>query len=174
MGVEKLRQGFLKKYFGAASQRKAIGLKTSAKFVYTSLLLCLAVILTGFTATGTIQAYQHFQQDHQRIQAGDVTTVRSWMTIPYVARVYKVPEPCFTQTLHLNDRWLVEHATLRTLADHYKRSLTGLIINVQHVIVMYRRKQLSCGPPPPPPALLTTRSTSTRPSPTPAWKGKTP
>ena len=124
-------------------------MKTRDKFIYTSLLLCLAVFLTFFTATSTIQAYQYFQQDHQRIQAGDVTTVSSWMTIPYVSRVYKVPEPCFTQTLHLSNRWLVEHATLRTVADHYQRPLAGLLLDVQHVILNYRRKQLTCEQPPP-------------------------
>lgn len=70
------------------------------------------------------------------------------MTIPYVAHVYRVPERCFTQALRLNDGWLVEHATLRVLADHYQRSLTIIIHNIQQVIVNYRRKQLTCGPPP--------------------------
>ena len=123
-------------------------MKTSVKFTYTSLLLCLALALTCFTASGTIQAYQQFQRDHQSVQNGDVTTVRPWMTIPYIARVYRVPEPCLTQTLHLNDHWLVEHATLRVLADHYQRPLERLILDVQHVILNYRRKQLNCGPPP--------------------------
>jgi len=155
--------------FSDASQRKAIGLKTSAKFIYTSLLLCVAVILTGFTATGTIQAYQHFQQDHQRIQAGDATTVSSWMTVTYVARVYKVPEPCFTQTLHLNDHWLVEHATLRVIADHYQRPLQKLIVDVQHIIVNYRRKQMTCGPPP-----KSLRAPNVHASPSPTRKGNLP
>lgn len=144
-------------------------MKTSAKFIYTSLLLCVAVILTCFTATGTIQAYQHFQQDHQLIQAGDATTVKAWMTIPYVAHVYKIPEPCFTQTLHLNDRSLVEHATLRVLADHYRRPLQKLITDVQQVIVNFRRKQLTCEPPP-----KTTKPPGAHASPSPTSKGKTP
>lgn len=123
-------------------------MKTSVKFLYTSLLLCLALVVTCFTATGTIQAYQHFQQDHQRIQAGDVTTVSAWMTIPYVSRVYRVPEICFTQALHLNDYWLVEHATLRVIADSSRRPLQRLIRDIQDVIITYRRKQLYCGPSP--------------------------
>jgi hypothetical protein len=134
--------------FDDTSPEKAFGLKTSAKFTYTCLLLCVAMILTGFTATGTIQAYQHFQQDHRRIQAGDATTVRSWMTIPYVSHVYRVPEPCFTQNLQLNNRWLVEHATLRVVADDYHRPLQRLLVDIQHVIVTYRRTQLACEPAP--------------------------
>lgn len=144
-------------------------MKTSVKFTYTSLLLCLALLLTCFTATGTIQAYQHFQQDHQRIQAGDVTTVSSWMTIPYVSHVYRVPEPCFTETLHLSDHWLVEHATLRVIADHYQRPLEKLIRDIQDVIVSYRRKQVYCGPPP-----KTLQTTGTRALPFSIRKGETP
>jgi hypothetical protein len=113
-----------------------------------SLLLGLALLFTCFTASGTIRAYQHFQQDHQRIQAGDVTTISSWMTIPYIVRVYKVPEPCFTQSLRLADRWLVQHATLRVIADYEQRPLARLILNVQQIILSYRRGQLVCGPPP--------------------------
>ncbi len=143
-----------------------IGLKTSLKFAFTSLLLCFALLVTAFTATGTIQAYQHFQQDHQSIQQGDVTTVRPWMTIPYIARVYHVPQPCFTQSLHLADRSLVEHATLRVLADHYQRPLERLIHDVQNVILHYRRKELNCGPAPSP----TTR-TGGLPPPFSPWKG---
>jgi hypothetical protein len=153
----------------ARCKGKKIGLKTSVKFIYTSLLLCLAVLLTCFTATGTIQAYQHFQQDHQRIQAGDVTTVSSWMTIPYVSQVYKVPEPCFTQNMHLSDRWLVEHATLRAISDHYRRPLGKLILDVQHVIVTYRRKQLNCALPQ---KTVKIRGPNTHVLPSPTRKGK--
>lgn len=151
-----------------SSQRKKIGLKTSIKLIYTSLLLCLALLLTCFTATGTIQAYQQFQQDHQRVQNGDVTTVSSWMTIPYVSHLYRVPEPCFTQTLNMNDHWLVRHATLRVLADDYQLPLSKLLYDVEHIILQYRRKQLTCGPPPPP---TTIQATSTHVLPFSAWKG---
>ena len=132
-----------------------IGLKTSIKLIYTSFFLCLALLLTGFTATSTIQAYQEFQQNHQRVQHGDATTVSSWMTIPYVSNLYNVPEPCFTQTLQLNDRWLMQHATLRVLADHYQRPVEKMIHDVESVILKYRRKELACGP-----ALQTTRAQS--------------
>lgn len=116
--------------------------------MYMSLLLGLALLFTCFTAGGTIRAYQHFQQDHQRLQAGDVTTISSWMTIPYIVRVYKVPEMCFTQSLRLTDRWLVEHATLRVIADRDHRPLMKLVFDVQNIILSYRRQQLTCGPPP--------------------------
>lgn len=144
-------------------------MKTSIKFLYTSLLLFLALWLTFSTASGTIRAYQQFQQDHQRVQSGDATTVRPWMTIPYVAHLYKVPEPCFTRNLNLNDHWLVEHATLRVLADHYQRPLDRLVRDVQDVIQGYRRKQLNCGSSPPGNSAAGSHS-----FPGSTWKGNTP
>ncbi|HEY0756119.1 MAG TPA: hypothetical protein VGD98_19340 [Ktedonobacteraceae bacterium] len=142
-------------------------MKTRVKFIYTSLLLCLALILTFFTATSTIQAYQHFQQDHQSVQNGDATTVRPWMTLPYISHLYKIPEPCFTTALRLKDHWLVEHATLRVIADHDHQSLSQLIQDVQSTIQGYRHKQLACGPP-----LQSTPSTSPSAFSAPPRKGK--
>lgn len=142
-------------------------MKVHIKFICASLLLCLALTFMFLTATGTIQAYQHFEQDHQRIQAGDVTTVSSWMTIPYIARVYHVPEKCFSQSLHIADRWLVEHATLRVIADHYQRPIDRFIRDVQHVILGYRQRKISCSAPTSPAKNVRTQTLSI-----PMWKGK--
>lgn len=100
-----------------------------------------------FSAVGTIQAYQKFQQNHQRILSGDVSTVDSWMTLPYVARVYHVPEPCFYQSLNVSATWLTRHSTLRDIAGHYKRPVNNVIIEVRQVILNYRKHHTICGPP---------------------------
>jgi hypothetical protein len=100
-----------------------------------------------FSAVGTIQAYQQLQQNHQRILAGDITTVDSWMTLPYVARVYHVPEACLYPSLHLPNTWTVRHSTLRSIADRYKRPVDKVIHDVQQVIISYRAHHSMCGPP---------------------------
>src|SRR5712664_3835512 len=102
---------------------RGFSMRTRVKFLLSSLLLMLALLLTGFTATGTIQAYETLQQTQQQVKHSDVRAVRGWMTIPYVSHVYRVPQPCFTQELHVNDRWLLSHANLRMLADSYHRPL---------------------------------------------------
>lgn len=132
----------------ANPSRECKGLKIHIKLLITGLLLSLAVFLVCFSATNTIQAYKHVQQNNRRVQSGDVSTVSSWMTIPYISRVYHVPELCFTQTLNISNRTLAEHATLRTLADHYHWPLPTLIQRVQQVILQYHQKLLSCDPPP--------------------------
>lgn len=177
MGADESRQGIFCDTSGAATKRKKTGLKIRAKFVCVSLLLCVAVVGTFFTATGTIQAYQRFQQDHQLIQTGDVTTVRAWMTIPYVARVYHVPESCFSQSLHISNHWLEKHATLRDIASYYHWSGDGLIRDVQEIILNYRQGQHACGTPVATPGASKTPGAPGRVTVTPTfalfiWKGR--
>lgn len=122
-------------------------MRTSVKFLCVSLLLCLALVCMLFSAVGTLRAYQQLQQKHQRVLVGDVTTIDSWMTLPYIARVYHVPEACLYPSLHLPSSWLVRHSTLRTIADHYKRPVTRVIHDVQQAILNYRQHRNACEAP---------------------------
>jgi hypothetical protein len=120
------------------------------RLIGVSLLLCLALASTIFAAAGTVQAYQEFQQDHQRIMAGDVSTVSSWMTIPYVAHVYRVPETCLSVALHVSKQpQLEKHATLRGIAEYYRRPVNDVIRDVRTTILDYRQKGPACTAPPP-------------------------
>jgi hypothetical protein len=122
------------------------------KLVATSLLLCVALISTIFAARGTVQAYQQFQQDHKRIMAGDVTTVSSWMTIPYIARIYHIPAACLDGALHLSSPMQERHASLSYLASVDKEPVANLIHKVESVITSYREHHPICVPPGPAPA----------------------
>ena len=129
-------------------------LKIHLKLLCIGLLLGATVACMLFSAVGTIQAYQQLQQNHQRVMSGDVTTIDSWMTLPYVARVYHVPEGCLYPSLHLSNSWQVRHSTLRALADRSGRPVATIIHEVQQVILNYRRHHGTCGPlsPSPPPS----------------------
>lgn len=119
-------------------------LSVRLKFISVSLLLCVALVCTVFAATGTIRAYQQFEQDHQGVLTGDVNTIRPWMTLPYIARVYHVPAPCFYQSLHITDPILRMHATLRTIADTQKEPVDTLLARVQMIIQGYRNHRQTC------------------------------
>ncbi len=114
-----------------------------------SLLLCLALVCTVFAASGTVQAYQQFQREHQQID-GDVSTVSGWMTLPYIARVYKVPEACLAHTLHFTQPILSKHATLSMVANDTKKPVDTVIRNVRDFIVAFRKHQPICGNESPP------------------------
>lgn len=87
------------------------------------------------------------QQKHLRILAGDVGTVGSWMTLPYVAHVYHVPAACLDQSLDVARPALQKHATLGYLASYYKKNVTNVIHTVQATILNYRTWHPVCSSP---------------------------
>lgn len=109
-----------------------------------SLLLCIALAGTIFAAASTVQAYQQFQQKHQRVQAGDVSTISSWMTLPEIARIYHVPAGCLDESLYVSLPRLQRYATLGYIALSYKEPVNTVIREVQHIILDYRAKRLVC------------------------------
>lgn len=128
-------------------RRKRTGLNVRLKFIGVSLLLCVALASVFFAAVSTVQAYQNFEQDHQRIVAGDVSTIGPWMTLPYVARVYHVPESCLTQSLHITNPVLKHHASLRFIADYSRRPIDTVVREVRTIIQQYRDHHLTCSAP---------------------------
>ncbi|MEO8973835.1 MAG: hypothetical protein ABI406_19790 [Ktedonobacteraceae bacterium] len=107
------------------------------KFVLLGVLLLLAVGVTIIATVATIQAFQGLQQQNSLVHAGDVRSVSDWMTIPYIARTYHVPEDYLYQWLHITDRQKPVHATLRLLAAHYHRTVNNMIQSVQAAIKEY-------------------------------------
>lgn len=73
----------------------------------------------------------------------DVHTIRPWMTILYIARVYHIPEAYLYRSLHINEAHPPRHATLQTLANHSNRSTNDLISDIQRDILTYRKQHQS-------------------------------
>lgn len=110
------------------------------KLITTGVLLCLALGATVFCAMQTVQAIQRFEKARNLALSGDVSTIDDWMTLPYIARVYHVPENYLDQWLHISDKQSTRHATLRVLADRFNRPVSGLIRDIQRAIVTYRKQ----------------------------------
>jgi hypothetical protein len=116
-------------------------LNARLKLVGTGILLCLALGLTIFCSVKTIQAFQKLQQDRKLAISGDVSTISPWMTVPYIARFYHVPESYLDKSLHITNAQSVRHIPLRALADRAKRPVDSLIHDVQHAILNYRKQR---------------------------------
>jgi len=122
-------------------------LNARLKLVGTGILLCLTLGLTVFCAVQVVQAFQRFQQEHKLAVTGDVSTIRSWMTVPYIAHFYHVPESYLDQSLHITNDKAVHHLPLHELADRVKRPVDGLIRDIQHAILNYRHHRTRAGAP---------------------------
>ncbi len=88
-------------------------------------------------------ALQNFQQQTMLTRKGDVSTIRPWMTIPYIASTYHIPESYLYGSLHLThlpSTPALHHTTLHVLAVRYKRPDEELIHEVQAAILTYRKQ----------------------------------
>jgi len=140
------------------------------KLTLTAALLILALSCTALAARATLKAVDAFQQESMLTRAGDVQAIRPWMTIPYIAQTYHIPESYLYQELKLTSSRQLSHSTLHVLAAYHQRSVDDLIRQLQKAILTYR-KQHSHPLSPRPPAHST--PPPTRPSP-PAHAAPTP
>ena len=112
------------------------------KLILTCSLLLLAIGSTVFAAENTVGAYRSFVRMHELAGEGDVRTIGPWMTIPYIAHTYHVPEGYLYRTLRIADTRPPRHTTLRTLASRYQRPVDALIRTLQMAILTYRKQHL--------------------------------
>jgi hypothetical protein len=105
-----------------------------------SVLLGVAIIAVIFTAIGTVRAVQSLQHQHTLAKAGDVSTIRPWMTLPYVAHNYHVPESYLYNSLRIPDTRNSHHMPLQALASHYNRPVDSVVHDIQNAVILYRKQ----------------------------------
>lgn len=110
------------------------------KVILLGILLLLTLATTAIAANATYQAIQRFQQQKALATEADVRTIRPWMTIPYIARFYHVPEAYLYHSLHIYDARPPRHATLHALANRFNRPVDELVHQVQTAILNYRKQ----------------------------------
>lgn len=109
------------------------------KFVLTFVLLLLALFCVAFFAKSTIQTVQNLRRQNAMARSGDVRTVDQWMTVPYIAHTYHVPETYLYGQLHLSSAGMLHHMTLQVLATRNNQPVSHLISEVQQGILAYRK-----------------------------------
>jgi len=74
--------------------------RPAAQRVAIVLALALAgLVLVGFFGARAYRAYERFQHPAPAGSLDDVADIRGWMTLPYVARAYSVPEDALFDAL---------------------------------------------------------------------------
>lgn len=124
-------------------QQKVDTLSERAKLNLLSFLLVLILGLLAITALRAFQAVHNFQQRYSEVKAGDVSTMRPWMTIHVISRVYHVPENYLYRSLTINNTDQLHHATLYQIAAYKRQSVDQVIITAQHAILAYRKHYTS-------------------------------
>jgi hypothetical protein len=98
------------------------------------ILLLLALGCVAFTAANTVQAMRELQRQYSGVRAGDVSTIRPWMTIRAVSHVYHVPEGYLYRSLAIASTNSSQHATLSEIASRKRRTVEQIIRILQQAI----------------------------------------
>ena len=114
-------------------------LRQRTSLLLTGVLFILSLSGGIFAAHATIGAIRSFQYESTLAKKGDVQTIGDWMTVPYISRVYHVPEPYLYQTLRMPPTPPSPHMTLHAVALHTKRPVNLLVKNVQNAVLTYRK-----------------------------------
>ncbi len=110
------------------------------KVILISVFLCLALGATVFAAIVTYQDFRDLQQQNAYAANADVRSISPWMTIPYIAHFYHVPETYLYQTLQISSTQLPRHTPLRLLASHYNRPVNSVVSTIENAILAYRKQ----------------------------------
>jgi hypothetical protein len=100
-------------------------------------LLLVGIILTAFFGVRLVRSAA--QLHHNRLPPGttDVQLIRGWMTIPYIARVYRVPEAYLWQGLGIPEAGN-RHRSIEALGVELGYSETKMLDKVQAIILTYQ------------------------------------
>ncbi len=111
------------------------------KFTFIGLLLIVSLCGTIYAARATIGAVHSLSVQQTLNRTRDVRTVRSWMTIPYIAHTYRVPANYLYTSLGIKSKDKhINHVTLHTIATNSRRPDNEIVHRVQKAILTYRQQ----------------------------------
>jgi len=117
------------------------------KLGFLCVLLLLALVFTAFTAANTFQAVRNLRLQNSGVRAGDVSTIRAWMTIHAISHIYHVPENYVYRSLDISSTLSFHHATLYEIASRKRQPLDQVIHTIQRAILTYRKRRDSISTP---------------------------
>lgn len=103
-------------------------------------LFLLALGMAIFMIANAIQAMHDFQRQNNAVNAGDISTIRPWMTIHVISHIYHVPEDYLDQSLNIARTAPAQKRTLYEIAANKRQPVEQLIHRVQQTILTYRKE----------------------------------
>ena len=105
-----------------------------------SALLLLALVFSVLSTANTIQAVRNLQLQNHNVKAGKVKTIRAWMTVPAISRIYHVPENYVYRSLEISSPVSYHHVTLHEIATRKHQPVDQVLHTLQHAILIYRQQ----------------------------------
>lgn len=96
-----------------------------------------------------------FEAKNNQPAETDVELIREWMTIPYIARMYRVPPEILFEALSLPRSKAIGEKSLKQLNAEYFPQAEGFVMTtVKAAILEFQAQTLSAPTPPAPPTVI--------------------
>ena len=118
--------------------------RSSSRRVLTIALVLIGLGLVGFFGLRAYRAYTRFQPDAPATSLRDVEAIRGWMTLPYIARAYGVPEDALFEALTIPKAGNA-HLSVKQLVAKYDRDPLTTRQAIQQVLLREQRAPTPSG-----------------------------
>ena len=108
------------------------------RHVLIAALLIVGLGLIVFFGARAAHDFARFQQARHVPTLVDVEDIRGWMTLPYIARAYRVPERVLFAALDIPEAGN-QHLSVQQLAKKYGRDSLETRRALQQAILRYQR-----------------------------------
>jgi hypothetical protein len=116
----------------------------SRRLLLTIVLVIVGLGLTGFFGTRAYRAYSRLQPAGLAASTSDVEAIRGWMTLPYIARAYGVPEDALFAALDI-PKVGNQQLSVRQLVAKYDRDPLATRQAIQQVLLREQRMPTPSG-----------------------------
>ena len=115
-------------------------------------LILLGVAITLFFGAGALRAFHHMDghgpfNEHPlngkppAANEADVTLIRDWMTVPYVAKMYDVPSDAIFKNLEIPEDKKNKKLSLAQLNEKYYPDQEGIVLLQTQALMQAFQKQ---------------------------------
>ena len=105
-------------------------------------LIVLGVVIVGFFGLRTVRAFRKFHGHHPPSRGHietDVQKIQDWMTIPFIARMYRVPEPVLFEAVGIPEQGNGKKS-LKELNTTYFPDADGIVLQkIKTAIQMHQQ-----------------------------------
>jgi hypothetical protein len=116
----------------------------SRRLLLTIVLVIVGLGLVGFFGTRAYRAYSRLQPAGLAAGTSDVEALRGWMTLPYIARAYGVPEDALFAALGIPKAGN-QQLSVRQLVAKYDRDPLATRQAIQQVLLREQRRPTPSG-----------------------------
>ena len=118
----------------------------SRRMILTIALVIVGAAIIGFFGLRAYRAYERFQRSALTAGTTDVEAIRGWMTLPYIARAYGVPEDTLFAALDIPKAGN-QRLSVKQLVAKYGRDPQATRQAIQQVLRQHQRPSTPPGAP---------------------------